>query len=32
MTAIKLENVFYAYEADEGETPVNAVRGGRRIS
>ena len=27
MTAIKLENVFYAYEADEGETPVNAVDG-----
>ena len=27
MTAIKLENVYYAYEADEGETPVNAVDG-----
>ena len=27
MSAIKLENVFYAYEADEGETPVNAVDG-----
>ena len=27
MTAIKLENVYYAYEADEGEKPVNAVDG-----
>lgn len=27
MTAIKLENVCYAYEADEGEKPVNAVDG-----
>lgn len=27
MTAIKLENVHYAYEADEGEKPVNAVDG-----
>ena len=27
MTAIKLENVYYAYEAEEGEKPVNAVDG-----
>lgn len=27
MTAIKLEKVYYAYEADEGEKPVNAVDG-----
>ena len=27
MTAIKLENVYYAYETDEGEKPVNAVDG-----
>ena len=27
MTAIKLENVYYAYEADEGEKPANAVDG-----
>ena len=27
MTAIKLENVYYAYEADEGEKPINAVDG-----